>query len=141
MVDVKIKVEGLSELEKQLSVMGQELAAKSIVAGAFNANKIVQDTAKSNIVSAGAYDTGALYRSIKRKRIVYDKSGTVVIITGVDSKVKETDADGKLRWPTKYAHLVERQKPFMSDAYEKTKIVVIERFKSFLQKRIDKFKT
>jgi hypothetical protein len=139
MVDVKIKVEGLSELEKQLNVMGQELAAKSIVSAAFNANKIVQDTAKQNLISAGAYDTGALYRSISRKRIIYDQTGTVVIVTGVNSKVKEVDANGNVRWPVKYAHLVEKQKPFMREAYEKTNSTVVDRFKTFLKNKIDTF--
>ena len=138
MNNVTVKIEGLDELQRKLKALGDEFAAKALVGAAFSANKVLQDAAKENIVSAGAYDTGLLYKSIRRKKIVYDQSGTIVIMTGVDKNVKGEDADGRTRIPSRYAHLVHEHKPFMQDAYDKTKQAVVDAFVNHLKQKIAK---
>lgn len=135
---ITIKVDGLAELEKSLLALGQDAGATAIVNGAYNANKIVQDTMKANIISAGAYDTGLLHKSIKRNKRIYNSDGTVVIVTGVNSSTKGYDKDGNLRRPIRYAHLVEKNKPFAKDAYDTTKGQVVQNFQDYLKKVIAK---
>jgi len=138
---VTVKVEGLDELERKLLALGQEMGAKALVEGSYGAAKVIQDKMKENIVSAGAYDTGLLYKSISRKRVIYAKDGTVSIITGVSKATKGVDKDGKLRVPWRYAHLVEANKPFAKDAGESTRKTVVARFTEVLLKKIKRYTT
>jgi len=133
-----VVVTGLKELEQSLLKLGQDVGATAIVNGAYNSAKIIQDTMKANIVSAGAYDTGLLYKSISRKKRIYNSDGTVSIITGVNSSTKGYDANGNLRRPIRYAHLVEKNKPFAENAYDSTKTQVVQNFQDYLKKVIAK---
>ena len=121
--------------------MGQDAAAKAIVGGAFNSAGIIANKMKENIVSAGAYDTGLLYKSISRKRVIYDRDGVVNIITGVSKSVKGVDSHGRPRVPYKYAHIVEKHKPFAHDAGESTKQEVVDNFVNYLENKIKKYLT
>lgn len=133
---MNVKIDGLEELERKLLSMGQDFAAKSLVAGAYSSAKSLQDSARNNILGSGAYDTGLLWKSIQRKKIVYDASGTVVVITGVSNSVKGTDKKGKKRIPSKYAHIVHLHKPFMLEAYKESKQQVVDDFVSVLKDKI-----
>lgn len=135
---ITVDIKGLAELEKSLLALGQDVGANAIVNGAYNSAKIIQDTMKANIISAGAYDTGLLYKSITRKKSIYDSNGTVAIITGVSASTKGYDKDGNLRRPIRYAHLVEKNKPFAEDAYDSTKNQVVQNFQEYLKKVIAK---
>ena len=137
--DFSYKIDGLEELQNRLSAMGQEMAAKSIVGAAYSSNKQMLDAIQSTIVSNGSVDTGLLRDSITRKKLIYDKSGRVVIITGVNKSVKGVDSKGRPRVPWRYAHLVEKTKPFMKPACERVRQAVIDEFIIHLLKKIKRF--
>lgn len=135
-----VKVEGLAELEQKLLAMGQEMGAKAIVAGAYNTAGIIQTRMKSNILSAGLYDSGTLYKAVTRKRIIYDKDGTVVVITGISKNVRGVDDKGHPRVPWRYAPIIEKKyAPFAQDAYEATKDQVVGHFTSYLENKLKRF--
>jgi hypothetical protein len=136
---VQIKIEGLAELDKKLQGMQQEFAAKSIVSAAYSANKIVQDAAVSNIQNNGLVDTGLLAKSIARKKLIYEKDGTVVIITGVNKNVKGVDGKGKPRVPWRYANVLEPKYNFMKNAMESNAQNVTDKFVKVLASRIKKY--
>lgn len=136
---VTITLNGIPELVTKLKAMGQEMAAKNIVAGAFNANKIVVEAAKEQLLVNDSIDTGLLRDSIIRKRIVYAKDGTVVIITGVNKATKGLDAKGRARIPWRYAHIVEKRKSFMKASFDVVKGNVTTNFINFLEKKIKKY--
>lgn len=135
---IKVEISGLKELEQSLLALGQDTGATAILNGAYNAAKVVQDRMKENIVSAGAYDTGLLHKSITRKKKIYDADGKVAIITGVSSATKGYDKNGELRRPIRYAHIVHKHKPFAEDAYEATKDQVVINFQEYLRRVIAK---
>lgn len=132
---VTIKIDGLEELQAKLLAMGQDVAAKNIVAGAYNATKPVMDLAKVY----APQDTGLLRESVTRKKLIYSKSGTVVVLIGVNKKTAGVDRKGMARVPWRYAHIIEKRDPFIEDAIEATKDDVVQRFKAFLERRIAKF--
>lgn len=136
---VEIKITGLAELETKLMQMGQDLAAKSIVSTAYAENKKVADAAKANIIANGLVDTGLLQNSITRKRIVYAKDGRVVIITGVNKKIRGVDRKGKSRVPWRYANVLEPRYDFMKAAQANTKDAVVNGFVANLERRIKKY--
>lgn len=133
---IKVEIKGLDELEKALVALGQDTGAHAIVNGAYNANKIVQDTMKEAILSANAYDTGLLHKSITRKKKIYASDGTVSVITGVSASTKGVDKRGEIRRPIRYAHIVEKHKPFAKYAYNTTRQQVLENFKEYLKRII-----
>lgn len=137
--NIRIKIEGLADLERRLAAMGQEVAAKNLVSTAFAANKQVVDAIKARITANQSVETGLLRDSIKRKKIVYGNSGTVVIVTGVDKAVKGVDSKGKPRVPFRYAHIVEKRNPFMVPAFDSVKQAVIDEFVAKLTRKIKKF--
>lgn len=135
---IKVDIKGLKELEQSLLALGQDTGATAIVNGAYNAAKVIQDKMKENIISAGAYDTGLLHKSITRKKKIYNSDGTVAIITGVSSSTKGYDKDGNLRRPIRYAHIVHKHKPFADDAYDATKDQVVSNFTDYLKRVVAK---
>jgi len=139
MDSITTKIDGLEDLERRLIGMGQVAAAKAIVGGAFNVNRLTVNAIQAQLESNGSIDTGLLKDSIKRKKIVYDKSGTVVIITGVSKSVKGVDSRGKPRVPWRYAHVVESKKPFMKQGFDSVKQQVIDEFIIYLLKKIKRF--
>lgn len=136
---VEIKISGLEELDKKLQGMSQEFAAKSIVGAAYTANKEVVDAIRSNIISDGLVDTGLLGKSITRKKIIYPKDSTVVIMTGVSKSVKGVDKQGRARVPWRYASILENRYNFTKNAFEGIKQNVVDKFIKSLQSRIKRF--
>ena len=137
--DIRIDIQGLEELNKKLENMKQDFAAKSIVSSAYSANKVVQDKIKENIATSGLVDTGLLQKSITRKKIIYAKDGRVVVITGVNKKIRGTDKNGKPRVPWRYANVLEPRFKFTQDAGQSTKQEVIDSFVNKLAKKIKKY--
>lgn len=133
------KIDGLQELQDRLAQMGDEIAAKNIVSSAFNANKIMVEAVRDKIESNGSVDTGLLRDSISRKRLIYDKDGVVVILTGVNKATKGVDKYGKPRVPWRYAHIVEKEKPFMRPAFESVKQQVLDEFIVNMLKKVKRF--
>lgn len=136
---IQLKISGLEELDKKLQDMKQEFAAKSIVSAAYSANKVVVDQAVSNIETEGLVDTGLLKKSISRKKLIYDKDGRVVILTGVNKNTRGTDKNGKPRIPHKYANVLEPKYHFMKNALLQTKQQVVDNFVNALASRIKKY--
>jgi len=136
---VEIKITGLEELDKKLQGMSQEFAAKSIVGAAYTANKEVVDAIRSNLQSDGLVDTGLLNKSITRKKLIYPKDSTVVIMTGVSKSVKGTDKRGRPRVPWRYANILEARYNFTKNAFEGVKQNVIDKFVKSLASRIKRF--
>jgi|LakMenEpi03Aug12_release.lakeMendotaPanAssembly.Ray.scaffolds.fasta_scaffold329373_3 hypothetical protein len=136
---VSIQIKGLEELDKKLQSISQEFAARSIVSAAYSANKIVVDAAIGNIQSNGLVDTGLLQSSIKRKKLIYEKDGTVVIITGVSKNVRGTDRNGRPRVPWRYANVLEPRYKFMEDAMQNNAQILTDKFVKALESRLKKY--
>jgi hypothetical protein len=140
MADIlKVDIKGLSQLQSKLDAMTQDMAAKSIVSAAYSANKQVVDAIKNNIVSNGLVDTGLLQSSIIRKKLIYGKDGTVVIITGINKNTKGVDSKGKSRVPWRYANVLEPKYKFVENGFDATKQKVVDSFVSAISRRIKKF--
>jgi hypothetical protein len=137
--NVSIQIKGLEELDKKLQSISQEYAARSIVSAAYSSNKIVVDAAISNIQSNGLVDTGLLQSSIKRKKLIYERDGTVVILTGVSKNVRGTDRNGKARVPWRYANVLEPRYKFMQDAMENNAQALTDKFVKTLESRLKKY--
>lgn len=135
-VSVKIDVKGLPELQAKLAALGNEFAAKSIISSAYTAMRPVVESAKANIVSDGLVDTGLLHNSISRKKVIYPKDGTVVVLVGVNKGVKGTDKRGNPRVPWRYAPILENKYGFMSKALEQNRDGVVQNFVAALERRI-----
>jgi HK97 gp10 family phage protein len=138
-MSINIKITGLAELESNLLQMGESVAAKNLVSSAYNAASIIEKEAKANLIVDGSIRTGTLYRSIKRKKVIYPSTGTVVIVVGVSKGVSGYDSKGKRVVPTKYAHLVEKANSFMERAKNSTKEQVRSKLIGSLQRKLDKF--
>ena len=136
---LKVDIKGLNELQAKLEKMSQDMAAKSIVSAAYSANKPVVDAIKNNIVSNGLVDTGLLQSSITRKKLIYGKDGTVVIITGINKNTKGVDSKGKSRVPWRYANVLEPKYKFVENGFDATKQKVVDSFVSAIARRIKKF--
>lgn len=136
---VSIQIKGLEELDKKLQSISQDFAARSIVSAAYSANKIVVDAAIGNIQSNGLVDTGLLQSSIKRKKLIYEKDGTVVIITGVSKNVRGTDRNGRPRVPWRYANVLEPRYKFMEDAMQNNAQILTDKFVKALESRLKKY--
>jgi hypothetical protein len=139
MAEVSINIRGLEELQKKLDKMGQEFAAKSIVASAYSANKKMEDSIKEAIQNDGLVDTGLLQSSITRKKIIYPKDGVVLIITGVNKRVRGVDRQGRPRVPWRYANVLEPKYNFTRDGAEAARQSVVDSFVSSLQRKIKKY--
>ena len=136
---IRIDIKGLDVLTKKLENMKQDFAAKSIVSSAYSSNKIVQDQIKENITSEGLVDTGLLRDSIIRKKLIYAKDGKVVIITGVNKKVRGTYKNGKPKIPWRYANVLEGRYKFTKNAAQSTNQKVVDSFVNKLARKIKKY--
>lgn len=137
-VKVSIKVDGLPQLQSQLIALGNEFAAKAVISTAYTAMKPVVDSAKSNIVESGLVDTGLLHNSISRKKVIFPKDGTVVVMVGVNKAVRGVDRYGKSRVPWRYSPILEEKYHFMARALEQNKDEVVNRFITGLDRKIRK---
>jgi hypothetical protein len=139
MANVEINVRGLKDLIVTLDKMAEEVAAKNIVGSAYSANKVVEDSIKSNIDSNALVDTGLLRKSIRRKKLIYAKDGTVVILTGVNKNVRGVDKKGKARVPWRYANILENKFNFTKNGFEQSKDAVVDKFIKSLKAKVRKF--
>ena len=139
MANVEINVRGLKDLIVTLDKMAEEVAAKNIVGSAYSANKLVEDSIKSNIDSNGLVDTGLLRKSIRRKKLIYAKDGTVVILTGVNKNVRGVDKKGKTRVPWRYANVLENKFNFTKNGFDQSKDAVVDKFIKSLKAKVRKF--
>ena len=135
---INIDIKGLADLDKKLLTMKQDFSAKSIVSSAYSANKVVQDQIKENITTEGLVNTGLLRDSIIRKKLVYAKDGKVVIITGVNKKVRGTYKNGKPQVPWRYANVLEGKYKFTKNAGESSSQKVVDSFVKKLKSKIKK---
>ena len=136
---ISVDIKGLAALDQKLQKMSQEFAAKSIVGSAYSANKEMEDAIKNSISSKGLIDTGLLQGSITRKRIIYQKDGRVVVITGVNKKVRGVDRNGRPRVPWRYANVLEGKYNFTKDAFDAASPAVVDKFVSSLKSKIKKY--
>lgn len=136
---ISIEIKGLEALTKKLDAMSQEFAARSIVASAYSANNAMVEAIKGQIAGKGLVDTGLLQGSIKRKKIIYDKDGRVLIITGVSKNVKGVDRNGRPRVPWRYANVLEPKYNFVKDGFDAAKQAVTDKFVDSLKRKIRKF--
>ena len=139
MADIKIKITGMDEIKKALSNMSQDFKAKNTVGAAYTACKPFQDGAIANIDAAGLVDTGALRRSIQRKKVVYDNGNIVVIITGVSKNTRDRDKYGNPRIPNRYAPILEPRYNFMQNSFLTNKQVVVDTFARLMLARLKKY--
>jgi HK97 gp10 family phage protein len=138
-MSVSIKITGLDELEKNLQQMGDEVAAKNMVSAVHNAAGIVEKEAKANLMVAGAIRTGTLFRAIRRKKVIYPQTGTIVIVVGVSKGVSGYDSKGNKVIPWRYAHFVEKSSNFLENAKNSTAEEVKKRIVASLQRKLKKF--
>lgn len=137
-MQVDVKLTGMDECLKRLELLGQEFAAKNLVASAYSAMLPMEKKAEQILQEKGAIRTGLLKKSITRKKIVRANDNSVTIIVGINKSVRGTDAKGRKVWPTKYATLVERSKPYMKPAYEQTASLILSRYIKVLEKKLNK---
>lgn len=135
--NISLSVTGLKEYTEALKRVSEDVAAKAIVNGAYSATKPIIDKASATVPK----DTGLLSQSITRKKLIYAKQGTVVIVAGAGSKTEGLDRWGKKRKPYKYVHIVERRTNFMVQAIASTAQSCIKRFESYLKRKLKKYST
>lgn len=135
---VDVKITGMEECIKRLEKLSQEVAAKNLVSATYSAMLPMEKRAEQLLVSKGAVRTGALKRSITRKKIVRAKNNSITIMMGVNKSVTGVDPKGRKVWPVKYAHLVEKHKPFMREAYNQTAPDVLNRYIKVLERKLNK---
>lgn len=139
MADVNLQIKGLEELDKKLQAMGQDMAAKNIIGAAYTANKQVVDAIRQGIQENELVDTGLLSKSITRKKLIYPKNSTVVVMTGVSKSVKGVDKKGNPRVPWRYANILEAKYNFTKSAFDKVKQNVVNSFIKSMAARIKRF--
>jgi HK97 gp10 family phage protein len=111
----KMSLEGVKELTERLKTLDAKLRKKALRNAVFAASKPVAETAKK-LVRRNS-ETGLLEASIARKAKSY--RGAAVAIVGPETGRRRTRQGRVLtrkgqrfaearRWPSKYAHLVER---------------------------------
>ena len=69
----------------------------------------------------------------------YFEDGKVVIITGVNKKIRGTDKNGKPRVPWRYANVLEPKYNFTKSAGQSTKQQVVDSFVNKLARKIKKY--
>lgn len=89
---------------------------------------------KAGVIARAAVRSGALQKSIRIKTKNYKATDTWVAIVGPKSnfQVKKTGAK-----PSRYAHLVERRRPFIRPTMESGREAFISDFNSKLAAQID----
>lgn len=133
-MDVDIKVTGMDECMARLKTMSQEFAARTLIGGAYSAMLPMEHA----IENAAPVRTGTLKKSIARKKIVRSSDESITVMIGVNKRTVGADAKGRKVWPVKYAHLVEKNKHFMRNAYEATAPGVVDRYIKVLDKKLKK---
>src|SRR5574343_620860 len=136
-MSLSIKIDGMADFERRLTSLGNEMAAKVILSTAYTSAKVVENEIKANLIADGSIDTGTLYRSIYRKKIIYG-DGVVVIVIGPRKGMIGYDKQGNRRIPSKYGHLVEKHTSFMSRAVQATGDEVRKKMAASLERKIKK---
>lgn len=112
---IAIKMDGAPALLRKLGNLPLNVQKGALRRGVNKALTPILKTAKA----AARRRTGALKRSLKRKVKTY-ASGTVVGLVGPD-KNTVGEYQGKIIRPHKYAHLVEKNYPFLRPAADGTR--------------------
>lgn len=133
-MNVDVKLTGMEECIARLKTMSQEFAAKTLVSSTYAAMLPMERAIEAN----APVRTGALKKSIARKKIVRSSDGSITIMVGIDKKVVGADPKGRKVWPVKYAHLVEKDKHFMRNAYEETANSVLNGYIRVLERKLNK---
>lgn len=142
------KITGHDEIRKALQELDADIAAPALVSSMNSAMLVIQNQAKANLVSAGMYDTGLLAQSVNRAKSIYSADNVACITVGINKKVKGTDRHGHVRWPAKYAHLIENGRNkrgeikgshFMKNAFESKKQEVVNRMMEVLRRKVAKY--
>ena len=125
MVGDKATISNLAGLGRKVR---RRIASRSLRAGA----KIILDEARNR--ASGIQDTGALRRSLTLVSKGRAGKGVFVATVGPRSNYKETDEDGKIRHPAKYAHVVEWGsrtgnigRPFMTPTFHATSTAALRK--------------
>jgi HK97 gp10 family phage protein len=182
--------QSLARIRADISIMGDDFVTdlltslpdsvfRSVVKEA--SRKAMQPVVADARANAEAIkDTGLLAKSIGLKSVPYNRAGVVVTIVGPRNEVweeteveREVDMFGEkrviktteIRWPAKYAHLVEfgtqphalgkgstirkgeqkgpwmhpgaKEKPFLRPALEKNRVHVVNTYREEIRKAID----
>jgi hypothetical protein len=137
---VRVKITGQKELANKMKAASKAMAATAVIGAAYQANLATEEAIKSQIVSKGLVDTGALRDSIKRKRITYPTSATVVVVTGISSNaIRTTTVGGKsvVQPVPKYGGALDKRFKFIQAAYNASKLTVEQNFVKSLNRRLN----
>ena len=137
--NIDIKIQGIPELQAKLLAMQQDIAARAISTSVYTACKIFEDEIKTSILTIPLIDTYSLYKSIIRKRVIYENSNTVVVITGVSKDFVGPTVNGKPRIPKRYAPIWEHRLGFVAEVADKKTETVRKKVISDLKARINKY--
>ena len=116
--DVKIKLEGIEEMTRNLEKLGTRVALRGPAAAVRAAGAVIIKEMRRR----APRDTGSLKKSLGQRVKTYRRSGVVTSIIGARSKRYETEK-GR-RNPAYYAHLLElgrkgvSARPFMRPAWD-----------------------
>jgi HK97 gp10 family phage protein len=97
------KLEGGKDLERRLKKLGEKVYRKVTKQAVGAAATPVVKAAKANVET----DSGLLKKSLGKKVVTFKKTQTVAAIVGARRSV-EGNVRGKVRKPSRYAHLVEK---------------------------------
>lgn len=135
---VEMKVDGLAEMDRKLRALGPDIARKGLRSAVGAGARVILNQAKAR----APVDTGTLRRALYMKPIREESSDSrqtyfVGVRSGKKEQKKNRDA-----W---YWRLVEfgtekaSAQPFLRPAFEAGKFQALERIKSKLAERIQKF--
>jgi len=122
---VEIRVSNVDLINQALISLGGKDARSSARKAGTKANQITLKKARA----LAPRDTGLLSKSLIKKSKTYKRDGVILNMIGPDSKVEGRHPDtGRLMKPIKYAHIVEKLKPFLGPAQRSTANQVISAF-------------
>lgn len=133
---VDIRVSDVNLLNQALTAIGGKDARSAARSASTKSHQITLKKARA----LAPRDTGLLSESLIKKSKTYKRDGVILNMIGPDSKAEGRHPDtGKLMKPIKYAHIVEKLKPFLGPAQRSTSNQVISAFSKFAWINIQKF--
>lgn len=147
---VKVEVEGLKELERDLLALGNGFGMKTLRSGLRTASKPMFNMAKGNALVME--DSGATAEAMRIKTAIDSRNSSAVVYIGPSPKNKKAialwDARHNSKEPTKglhHFHLLEygggnvkSARPFLRDAFDSQAMKLLNNFKDTLRKQIAK---
>lgn len=125
---VDIRVSDVDLLNQALTAIGGKDARSAARKAGTKANQITLKKARA----LSPKDSGLLAKSLIKKSKTYKRDGVILNMIGPDSKAEGRHPDtGKLMKPIKYAHIVEKLKPFLGPAQRSTANQVLSAFSKF----------